>query len=49
MPTDSEAFAKSIRHDRVLLSGIHAFKDLQAGFPANSASGMTICETVDSF
>jgi uncharacterized Zn-binding protein involved in type VI secretion len=36
----------SIRHARVALPGIYDFKDLQAGFPTKTASGMTFCETI---
>jgi hypothetical protein len=35
---------KSRRHARMILSGIHAFNDLGAGFPTKTASGMSFCE-----
>jgi hypothetical protein len=31
----------------MILSGIHDFKHLKAGFPIRTASGMTFCETVN--
>jgi tetratricopeptide (TPR) repeat protein len=39
--TSNRGFCKSISHARMLLSGIHDFNSLQAGFPTKTASGMT--------
>jgi len=44
-----DAFANSIRHAQTFLSGIHDFRDLQAGFPTKSASGMTFFAKPSSF
>jgi hypothetical protein len=32
----------------MILSGIHDFNDLEAGFPTKTASGMTFCEIIRS-
>jgi hypothetical protein len=39
--------AKSRHHARMILSGIHDFDDLEAGFPTKMASGMTFCEAIN--
>jgi hypothetical protein len=30
----------------MILSGIHDFNDLEAGFPTKAASGMTFCDVI---
>jgi hypothetical protein len=46
VPLKLDAFAISIRHARVILTGIHDFQDLQAGFPTKTDSGMIFRETL---
>jgi hypothetical protein len=41
-----DGLAISGRHARMILSGIHDFNDLEAGFPTKTASGMTFCENI---
>jgi len=41
-----DALANSICHPRMLLSGIHDFGRLQAGFPLRITAGMTFCERI---
>jgi len=45
-PVIFDAFANSLRHARVLLSGIYEYEALQAGFPTQSTSGMTFGEAI---
>jgi hypothetical protein len=40
------AAQSSIRHARRILSGIHYFNDLEAGFPTKTVSGMTFSEII---
>jgi hypothetical protein len=41
MKSISRANCKTFCHARMLLSGIHDFRQLQAGFPPRSVAGMT--------
>jgi hypothetical protein len=40
-PMEPEGNCKTFCHARMLLSGIHDFKQLKAGFPPRSVAGMT--------
>lgn len=41
-----DELATTRRHARMILSDIHDFNNLETGFPAKTASGMTFCERI---